>query len=454
MTSPVLEKIPPQNLDAERALIGGMLIDPEAIAKVLEVLSIEDFYHEAHRQIFHAIVGLFEQNEPVDLVTMTGRLRTLQKLEGVGGAAYLASLTDAVPTTANLAYYATTVHQQAVLRRLIAGATEIVQLGYRGGEASVDDIVDEAERIIFDIAQQKIRQSFSRMRDIVKASFKAIELRYEQKRSITGVASGFADLDRLTSGLQPSDLIIVAGRPSMGKTAFALGMAANAAIDAGIPVAVFSLEMSKEQLVQRLLCSMAKVDSSRLRGGYLADSDWTKLTRAAGILSDAPIYIDDSPAISVLEMRAKARRLQRERGLGLVVVDYLQLMRGGGRMESREREISEISRSLKALAKELHLPVMALSQLNRAVESRNDKRPLLSDLRESGSIEQDADVICFVYREEMYNAESPEKGVAEIIVGKQRNGPTGLVRLAFLRDYTRFENLARETAPPAMAVDA
>lgn len=435
------DRVPPQNLEAERATLGGMLIDQDAIPRVLEFLSADECYQESHREIFQAIITLFQRNEPADLVTVTNALRTSNKLDSVGGAAYLSELAEQVPTTANIAFYAKIVHEQALLRRLIAGGTEIVQKCYQNSGEDVDNLVDEAEKIIFNVAEDKSKRSFYTMREIVKESFKLIEQRYEQKNSITGVPTGFSDLDHKTAGMQPSDLIIVAGRPAMGKTSLALCMAAHAALDSQVPTAVFSLEMSKEQLVYRLLCSEAKVDASRLRGGYLAESDWPKLTQAAGHLSDAPIYIDDTPAISVLEMRAKARRLQREKGLGFIIVDYLQLMRAGGRVESREREISEISRSLKALAKELNVPVIALSQLNRAVESRQDKRPQMSDLRESGAIEQDADVICFVYRDEVYNPETADRGIAEVIIGKQRNGPTGTVRLKFFNEYTRFETL-------------
>lgn len=435
------DRVPPHNLEAERAVLGGMLIDRDAVPKVLELLTFQDYYHEAHQEIFQAIVTLFERNEPADLVTVTNALRKKERIDAIGGATFLSALADQVPTTANITYYAKIVRQQSLLRRLIAGGTEIVRHGYEAESDAVEDVVDRAEQIIFEIAQDKVKRSFFTMREVVKESFKAIEARFERKETLTGVPSGFVDLDRLTAGLQRSDLIIVAGRPSMGKTSLALCMAAHAAIDGHVPTAVFSLEMSKEQLVQRLLCSEARVDAQRLRGGYLAESDWPKLTKAAGYLSEAAIYIDDTPAISVLEMRAKARRLQREHGLGCIVVDYLQLMRAGGRMESREREISEISRSLKALAKELSVPVVALSQLNRAVESRQDKRPQMADLRESGAIEQDADVICFVYRDEVYNKESPDKGIAEIIVGKQRNGPTGVVRLKFFHEFTRFESL-------------
>ncbi|MBI4237918.1 MAG: replicative DNA helicase [Deltaproteobacteria bacterium] len=442
MTQTLSERIPPQDLDAERAVLGGMLIDPDAIHRVVELLEAEAFYREGHREIFQTILSLYERNEPADLITVTSALRNQQRLESLGGAAYLASLADQVPTTANIAYYARIVRQLGILRRLIQGANDIARLAYEGDQAAVDDLVDQAERVIFDIAQRKITRSFFSLREVVKETFKTIEQLYEQKATVTGVPTGFSDLDRMTSGLQRSDLVIVAGRPSMGKTSLATCMMVNAALAEGKPAAFFSLEMSKEQVVQRLLCSTARVDASKLRGGFLSESDWPKLTRAAGQLSETAIYIDDTPALSVLEMRAKSRRLQREKGLGIVLVDYLQLMRVSGRVESREREISEISRSLKALAKELNVPVVALSQLNRAVENRQDKRPQLADLRESGAIEQDADVIVFVYRDEMYNRESPDKGIAEIIIGKQRNGPTGLVKLAFINEYTRFEDLA------------
>lgn len=442
MADTALARTPPQDLDAERAVLGGMLIDPDAIHRVVEILEAEAFYREGHREIFSSILALYERNEPADLITVTSALRNQQRLEAVGGASYLASLADQVPTTANIAYYARIVRQLGILRRLIQGANDIARLAYEGDQSSVDDLVDQAEKIVFDIAQRKITRSFFSLREVVKETFKTIEQLYEQKSTVTGVPTGFSDLDRITSGLQRSDLVIVAGRPSMGKTSLATCIMVNAVLEGGKPAAFFSLEMSKEQVVQRLLCSTARVDASKLRGGFLSESDWPKLTRAAGQLSEAAIYIDDTPALSVLEMRAKSRRLQREKGLGIVLVDYLQLMRVSGRVESREREISEISRSLKALAKELNVPVVALSQLNRAVENRQDKRPQLADLRESGAIEQDADVIAFVYRDEMYNRESPDKGVAEIIIGKQRNGPTGIVKLAFINEYTRFEDLA------------
>ena len=446
-------KLPPQNQEAEQSVLGSMLIDNESIHRVVESLSGDDFYREAHRKIFSSVISLYQRNEPADLVTVTAELKTAGLLEEVGGASYLAALVDRIPTSANAGSYARLVREKAVLRQLIEGATEIVERGYRE-HGSVDEFVDSAEKIIFEVAQRRIRQGFASVKDIVKDSFKAIEQLYERKELITGVATGYREFDRLTCGLQRSDLVVIAGRPSMGKTAFALNIVEHAAIECGVVSAVFSLEMSKEQLVQRMLCSRAEVDASKLRGGFLSEGDWPRLTRAAGLLSEAPIFIDDSPALNVLEVRAKARRLQREHDLGLVVVDYLQLMRGIGRSESREREISEISRSLKALAKELQVPVVALSQLNRGVEARQDKRPQLSDLRESGAIEQDADVIAFIYRDEMYNRESPDAGKAEVIIGKQRNGPTGKVTLAFRSSLTRFDDLAHGpddyVAPPSM----
>lgn len=442
--------LPPQNVEAEQSVLGGMLIDNETVNRVVEVLRPEDFYRPAHQTIYEAILAQYQKNEPSDLITITNWLKKEGKLDEIGGPAYLAMLVDQVPATTNIGHYANIVYDKAVLRHVITGAGEIIQKGY-DSKGDVDQYLDQAEKIIFEIAQRKVTKSFAHVKDIVKDSFKMIEQLYEKKEAVTGVPTGFEDFDKMTSGLQPADLVILAGRPSMGKTALALNMGGYAAIHAGFRVAIFSLEMSKEQLVQRLLCSEARVDSSRLRVGFLHESDWPKLTKAAGLLSEAPIYIDDAAAQTVLEMRAKCRRLQREKGLDLIIVDYLQLVRGNARYtESREREISDISRSLKALAKELHVPVVALSQLNRSVESRQDKRPQLSDLRESGALEQDADVISFVYRDEVYNKETPDKGVAEVIIGKQRNGPIGTVRLAFLNSYTRFENLSY-VAEPAMA---
>ncbi len=446
-----ISRVPPQNLEAEQSVLGGILIDCSAINRVLEFLTPDDFYREAHRKIFKAMVSLFERGAPIDLITLTETLKAMDLLDEVGGASYIAALADSVPTAANISYYARIVKEKALQRRLIEVATEIATAAYEDVH-DIEEFLDNAERKIFEISERRVRPSFAPMMEIVKESLRMIERLYERKELVTGVPTGFIEFDRMTAGLQPGDLIIVAGRPSMGKTAFCLNIAQYAAIEAKVPTAIFSLEMSKEQLVQRMLCSEAKVDSQRLRGGFLSESDWSKLTKAAGVLADAPIYIDDTPALGVLEMRAKARRLKGEKGLGLIIIDYLQLMRGRMDASTREQEISEISRSLKALAKELHVPVVALSQLSRRPELRGENRkPQLSDLRESGAIEQDADVVVFIYREEQYKpCECPKdmdctcgrRGIAEIIIGKQRNGPTGEIRLAFLSRYTTFENLA------------
>ncbi len=437
------QRLPPQSLEAEVSVLGGVLLENEALNRVVEVVNESDFYREAHRQIFSALLGLYERNEPADLITLSETLKKRDALEEVGGIEYLNSLVNSVPTAANIVYYAKIIKEKSIVRKLINRATEIISQGY-GDTGDVDEFLDRSERLIFEISEDRVRPSFFPIKDIIKASFKTIEKLYEKKQLITGVPTGFTKLDELTSGLQPSDLIIVAGRPSMGKTALALNIAQHAAIEGGIPSAIYSLEMSKEQLALRMLCSNAKVDAHRLRGGFLSEADWPNLTRAAGHLSEAPIFIDDTPGLTVLEMRAKSRRLKAEHNLGLVVVDYLQLMRGRADSETREQEISDISRSLKALAKELTLPVIALSQLNRKVEDRGDKRPQLADLRESGAIEQDADVIIFLYRDEVYNRseDNPHKGKAEIIIGKQRNGPTDRFELAFLDKYTCFENLS------------
>jgi replicative DNA helicase len=441
---PSLYKLPPQNTDAEQSILGSILLENSSINAALEIINKGDFYSESHRKIFSVIVELSEKNEPVDLITLSNALKDRNILDAVGGVAYLASLVDNVPSAANVANYAKIVKEKAILRGLIGSATEIITSCYETG-ADVDQVLDKAEHRIFEISENKVRPSFYPIKDIVKESFRAIEDLFTRKELITGVATGFDKFDDMTSGLQNSDLIIIAGRPSMGKTAFALNIAQFASLETQTPVAIFSLEMSKEQLAFRMLASEAKVDSQRLRKGFLGETDWPKLTTAAGRLSEAPLFIDDTPAITVLEMKAKSRRLKADQGLGLIVVDYIQLMRGGGYTNSREQEISEISRSLKALAKELKVPVIALSQLNRKVEDRNDRRPQMADLRESGAIEQDADVIAFIYRDEVYNKsdENPNKGIAEIIIGKQRNGPTGSVRLAFLDKFTTFENLAR-----------
>jgi len=436
-----LRKVPPQNLEAESSVLGGILLENEAVNQVLELLRPEDFYRESHRKVFRAIVELSDRSEPVDLITLSDFLKNRGELEAVGGTAYLASLADFVPTAANITHYARIVREKSILRSLISTATEIATRGYEE-QGNVEEFLDSAEKVIFDISEKKIKASFVAVGDMIKDTLKTVEKLYERKEMVTGVPTGYNDLDKLTAGLQPAELIIVAGRPGMGKTAFALNIAANAAFT-GAGVAVFSLEMAKEQLVLRMLCSEARVDSSKVRSGYLGERDFPQLAKAAGRLHEAPIYIDDTPAISVLELRAKARRLVRDRSkkIGLIIVDYLQLMRGMGTASNREQEISEISRSLKALAKELSVPVIALSQLNRRVEDRSDRRPMMSDLRESGAIEQDSDVIIFIYRDEVYNkSDESKKGLAEIIVAKQRNGPIDTVTLTFLNEYTRFEN--------------
>jgi replicative DNA helicase len=440
-------KLPPQNIEAEQSVLGGILIENDAIHRVMEVLTPEDFYREAHHRIFDVLLDLSERDEPADLITLTNEMRKRGQLEPVGGASYIASLIDSVPTAANIEYYARIVKEKSILRKLIQTATGIVTESYQDRD-DVESLLDEAERAIFQITENRVRPSFYPIREIVKSSFKTLERLYEKKELITGIPSGFTELDQMTAGFQPSDLIVVAGRPGMGKTAFCLNVAQYAAIEKKTPVAVFSLEMSKEQLVIRLLCSEAQVEGTRLRTGFLTESDWPRLTLAAGTLSDAPIFIDDTPALTVLEMRAKARRLNADHGLGLIVIDYLQLMKGRGRVENRQQEISDISRSLKGLAKELGIPVIAVSQLSRKTEERQGNRPQLSDLRESGAIEQDADVILFIYRDEVYNRaeDNPNKGKAEVIIGKQRNGPTGKIDLAFLDRFTAFKNLYRGEA--------
>jgi replicative DNA helicase len=415
----------------------------------MEILDADDFYRDAHRRIFNALINLSERDEPADLITLTNELRKIDQLDSIGGASYLASLIDSVPTAANIEYYARIVKEKAILRKLIQTSTEIITQSYED-RGDVEGFLDEAERSIFEISEKRVRPSFYPIREIVKQSFTTIEKLFKKKEAVTGVPSGFKELDRMTAGFQPSDLIIIAGRPSMGKTAFCLDVAEYAAIGNKIPVAIFSLEMSKEQLVIRMLCSQANVEGTRLRTGYLNESDWPKLTIAAGNLSDAPIYIDDTAALSALELRAKARRLKSEYGLGMVIVDYLQLMRGRARVESRQQEISEISRSLKALAKELTIPVIAVSQLSRKTEERTGNKPQLSDLRESGAIEQDADLILFIYRDEVYNRseDNPNRGKAEVIIGKQRNGPIGKIDLAFLDKFTTFKDLYRGGTEP------
>jgi len=432
-----LEKLPPQNVEAEQSVLGAILLDNHALNRAMELLSPDDFYKEAHRRIFQAILELNDRNEAIDLVTLTESLRRRNDLEGVGGASYLTDLVNAVPTSANISHHAKIVHEKSLLRQLVQTSTEIAARGYESTER-IEELLDYAEQRIFGISDAKMKSPFHPIREIVKESFEMIERRYEQKESVTGVPTGIPEMDNLTAGLHPGDLIIVAGRPSMGKTAFALNIAQHAAIEKRMPVAIFSLEMAREQLAIRMLCAEARVDAHKLRSGYLGAADWPRLTAAAGRITEAPIFIDDSAGLSVLELRAKARRLSRDQDLSVIIVDYLQLMRGRGDADNREQEISEISRSLKALAKELRVPVIALSQLSRAVESRTDRRPQLSDLRESGAIEQDADVVMFVYREEVFKPTEENRNMAKIIVSKQRNGPTGDVDVVFLKEFTRF----------------
>ncbi len=444
--------LPPQNVEAEQAVLGTILLQDKSLLKVVEIITPDDFYRDAHKTIFRAMLTLFEKHEPHDLITVTSLLNDQNKLDQVGGAAYLASLTDIIPFSGTLVHHARIIRKKAILRRLIQTTSEVAARCY-DAQDDIDTLVDEAEKTIFEIAQAKKGTGFEPMSDIVPRAFDRITKLFDRQEHITGVATGYEELDRMTAGLQPSDLIILAGRPSMGKTALAMNMVQHAALIEKIPVAVFSLEMSMEQLALRMLCSIGRIDSQRIRTGRLQDPDWPKLTRATGMLSDAPIFIDDTAGTTVLEMRAKARRLKSEHDLGMIVVDYLQLMQGKAGTENRAQEISDISRSLKAMAKELDVPVVALSQLNRSLESRTDKRPQLSDLRESGAIEQDADVIMFIYRDEVYNKaeDNPNRGLAEIIVGKQRNGPTGVVKLTFLAEFTTFENYT--TLQPPMGVD-
>ena len=442
----ILARVPPQNLQAEQAILGSVLLRNEAIDEVLEILRDEDFYAEGHRIIFRTMMDITDRAQPVDAITLTDALKKKGVLERIGGNSYIAELADTVASSSNVSHYARIVREKSILRSIIEVTVEISSKAYET-TLEVDNFVDEAEHKIFEVSDRRIKPSFHSMRELTTASIQMLERLYENRELVTGLPTGFTDLDALTSGLQPADLIILAARPSMGKTALALNIAAYAAMDADPPrgVAFFSLEMSKEQLALRLLCSEARVDSAKARSGYLGERDFPKLAQAAARLSEANLFIDDNSDTTPIMLKAKCRRLARDpkSNLGLIMVDYMQLMRSSHPGESREKEIAEISRSLKALAKELRVPVVALSQLNRQVETRPDRRPLLADLRESGAIEQDADVIAFIYREEMYKGkESKEAGVGEIIVAKQRNGPTDTVKLTYLSQYTRFENYA------------
>ena len=437
-----LERIPPQNLDAEQSTLGSMLLEKEAIYKGAEILRPDDFYREAHRVIFEVVVHLANKGEPVDLITVSEELKQRGMLDKVGGVAYLTQLANFVPTAANVEHYANIVAEKSLLRSIISVATNIVKMGYEGSE-EVDVILDRAEKDIFEISQKRNVKGFVSLRSILVETFERIEQLYDSKGGVTGLPTGYPDFDRMTAGLQPSDLIILAARPSMGKTTFALNLGSYAAVELKIPAIIFSLEMSKEQLALKLLCSEAGVDNQRIRTGTLRDDDWPKLSHALGRLSDAVLFIDDTPGISVLEIRAKTRRIKAEYGLGLIIIDYLQLMQSRSRSENRQQEVSEISRSLKALARELDVPVIALSQLSRAVEQRADKRPGLADLRESGSLEQDADIVAFLYREDYYNPETDRKNITELIIAKQRNGPIGSVDFYFQKEFSKFQSLSK-----------
>ena len=439
-----LGKIPPNDVEAEQAVIGSMLTDRDAVISAIEVLKEEDFYREDNKTIYEAILNLYNRSEPIDIITLKAELTSMGMFDKIGGLEYIVGLPEKVPTTANVEKYISIVKEKSELRRLIKAANEIIEQGYDPTE-NIDDIMNSAEKKIFNIMQDKDQKSYSPIKDVLIDAFTELEQLYNQKQHITGVPTGFIDLDYKTAGLHNSDLILIAARPAMGKSAFALNIATNAALKAKVPAVLFSLEMSKEQMVNRILCSEAMVDSNKVRTGKIDDDDWIKLADTMGDLSEAPIYIDDTPGISINEIRAKCRKLKLEKNIGLVVIDYLQLVQGSSKRAqgSREQEISEISRSLKILAKEINVPVIALSQLSRAPEQRPDHRPMLSDLRESGAIEQDADIVMFLYRDDYYNEDSEDKGLAEVIVAKHRAGSTGTVKLVWLGNYTKFSNMER-----------
>ena len=436
-------KIPPHDTEAEQAVLGSMLTDQDAVLDAIETLKPEDFYREDNKYVYEAILNLYNKAEPIDIITVKSELTSMGKFEVVGGFEYLGGLPDKVPLSSNASKYIKIVEEKSILRQLIKASNEMIDLGYAQSE-DVEAIMDQAEKKIYDIMQGQNHKGFAVLKDVLVESFAEIEKLYNQKEPITGVPTGFADLDYKTAGLHNSDLILIAARPAMGKSAFALNIASHAAINAKVPVALFNLEMSKSQLVNRMLCSEAMVDSNKIRTGKIEEDDWTKLATALGPLSEAPIYIDDTAGITVAEIRAKCRKLKLEKNIGLVVIDYLQLIQGSGkRNSSREQEISEISRSLKILAKELDIPVIALSQLSRAAEQRQDHRPMLSDLRESGAIEQDADIVMFLYRDDYYNPDSEKKNIAEVILAKHRAGSTGTVELLWMGNYTKFANIDR-----------
>jgi len=437
-----LGRNPPQNISAEQAALGSMLLQEDAILHGVDILRPEDFYKKSHQNIFKCILELFEKSRGVDLVTLTEELNRINLLEEIGGVTYLTNLINSVPTAANIEYYVKIIEEKSILRNLINSATKIISMGYEEKE-DAKILLDKAEHLVFEVSERNLGQSFVPIKEILQDSFEKIENLYHRDEFITGVPSGFDEFDDITTGFQPSELIVIAGRPGMGKTAFCMSVAQYIAVSKNIPVALFSLEMSKSQLVQRMLCSEARVDAHNLRKGRLAESDWPTLSMAAGRLASAPIFIDDTAGITCLEIKAKARRLKAQHDLGLIIVDYLQLIASSGRVENRQQEISEISRSLKGLARELNIPLIAVSQLSRAVEQRIERKPRLSDLRESGAIEQDADLVVFLYREEYYKPKTERKGIAEVIISKQRNGPTGQIDLAFIKEYAKFENLTR-----------
>lgn len=447
-TELMFDRVPPQNLEAEQAVIGAILLQPEALITAMERVRSEDFYSGPHRQIYEAMVEIAENNQPVDLVTLTAHLQDQHLLEEIGGVSYLAKLANSVPTAANVDYYAQIVEEKSMLRRLIRTATNIVSDGYANSD-DVGVLLGDAEKKILEISNRRSGSGFVSIRDVLMEVFEKVEMLYSNRGNTTGIPSGFTDLDRMTAGFQRSDLIIVAARPSVGKTAFALNIAQNVGIRARETVAIFSLEMSAAQLVQRMVCAEGNVDAQRMRTGHLEGEDWEKLTMAIGALSESEVYIDDTPGITVAEIRSKCRRLKKERGLGMILIDYLQLISGRGKAgENRQQEVSEISRTLKHIARELEVPVIALSQLSRGVEQRQDKRPMMSDLRESGSIEQDADIVAFLYRDDYYDKESEKKNIIEIIIAKQRNGPVGTVELAFLKQFNKFVSIDRTHQDP------
>jgi replicative DNA helicase len=447
------DRIPPQNIEAEQAVLGAIFLQPSSLTLASELLIPEDFYRASHQKIYNAMLELSDKGEPVDLVTVTSELADVNLLEEVGGVSYLSDLANSVPTAANIEYYGKIVEEKSILRRLIRTATGIAQDGY-SREDEVEVLLNEAEKTIMEVAQRKNAGAFQNIKDVLVQTYDNIELLHDRKGDVTGIPTGFLELDKMTAGFQRNDLIIVAARPSVGKTAFALNIAQNVATKTDENVAIFSLEMGADQLVMRMLCAEGNIDAQRLRTGSLTPEDWGKLTMAMGSLSNAGIFIDDTPGIRVSEIRAKCRRLKQESGLGMVLIDYLQLIQGSGRSDNRQQEVSEISRTLKELARELKVPVIALSQLSRGVEQRQDKRPMMSDIRESGSIEQDADIVAFLYRDDYYDKESENKNIIEIIIAKQRNGPVGTVSLAFVKEYNKFVNLEMrfdDTGVPAGA---